>query len=91
MNSLKITLHVPKEYDENAIRSFIKDEITQAGNVKSKETRKTATAGLRKILSAVKPGYSFFTDGADIWSEPYNGVSRQYFCGNEFQPYTEPV
>ena len=75
---MKISLHIPKEANMDDIRSFVKKEISEARNIKRKETRKSVYAGLNKILRILfgtrKVGISIFTDGDSIHVESYDGI-----------------
>lgn len=71
---MKISLHIPKEANADSVRSFLKQEIAQARNIKDKQERKSVVLGLGKLLNNVEPGMSFFTDGEEFLTEPYDGI-----------------
>ena len=62
---MKISLYIPKE--SGCQRTFVKQELVQSQNIKSKSTRKSVMAGLKKILSVLPDrhmeGMAVFTDG----------------------------
>jgi len=84
---MKITLYIPKGKTDT--RNFLNEEIAEAMNIKSKSTRKTVIAGLRKMLNAINPyedgGIAMFTDGEDLIIEKYDGVKKLYHCGHEYK------
>lgn len=88
---MKISLYVPSGKNVN---SFIDDEISQATNIKSKEVRKSVTAGLRKMRIALvgypDGGVALFTDGDSITAEPYTGIKKLYHCGNDYKRIEPP-
>lgn len=73
---MKVSLYVPKGTPN--VKTFIRDEIAQASNVKSKETRKDIESGLRKILNKCPEifdeGISYHTDGDELLMNHYNGL-----------------
>lgn len=84
---MKITLYVPREANINDIRTFLRREIAESQNIKSKATRKAVIAGLSKIERQVDPGHAYFTDGCDMFVDEYDGIRKMYHCGNEYKPY----
>jgi peptide chain release factor subunit 1 len=80
---MKISLYVPSGVD---LRSFIKGEIAQSKNIKSKATRKSVVKGLNKILSVIdRSGVAIFTDGDEMIIESYDGVKKLYHCGRDYK------
>lgn len=88
---MKITLYIPKGKNEH---DFVASEITEASNIKSKDTRKSVIAGLRKIAVAIREypdgGVALFSDGEEIFVEPYNGIKKKYHCGHEYERIAPP-
>jgi len=62
---MKISLYIPE--GSGCQRSFVKQELVQSQNIKLKATRKSVTAGLKKILSVLpdrhNEGMAILTDG----------------------------
>lgn len=62
---MKISLYIPK--NSQCQRRFIRKEIAQSMNIKSKATRKSVVSGLRKIMAILPDnqyeGMAIFTDG----------------------------
>ena len=84
---MKISMWIPKEEDENNICNFLKKEIAEAKNIKSKETRKDTLTGLMSIwcnFSIYGSGYCYFADGNDIETQAYFNNIKKYNCGKEF-------
>ena len=82
---MKISLYLPKGTADPT--QFVRDELAQARNIKSKATRKSVEAGLRKLLGALAQGHegiALFTDGSEIIVERYEGRQKKYFCGREY-------
>ena len=71
---MKVSLHVPRESDADSMRRFLRSELAESRNIRSKQTRKAVSAGLGKIINVVEPGYSFYTDGFELVVEPYDGI-----------------
>jgi peptide subunit release factor 1 (eRF1) len=71
---MKISLLVPKGTNLDDERSFIKKEIAQSRNIKDKTTRKAVIAGLGKIMNSLRDGYAIYSDGTEIFVEPYDGI-----------------
>ena len=71
---MKISLHIPQDSDLDNIRRFLRNELAEARNIKSKQTRKSVIAGLTKLLANVNRGLSLFTDGEDISILNYSGI-----------------
>jgi len=63
---MKITISIPRGANIDDQRKFLRNEITQAKNIKSKSVRKNITAGLTKILNVIEPGNIYHTDGIDL-------------------------
>lgn len=67
---------------------FLRREIASASNIKSKQTRQAVKSGLRKILTSYQregDAKAFFSDGADVFVEDYQGVSRVYHCARDYK------
>ena len=82
---MKISLYVPAGSDR---RNFIREEIAQAQNIKSKATKKAVVTGLKKILQILQrrqDGIAIFTDGDEIFVEDYDGIKKLYHCGQEYK------
>jgi len=71
---MKISLHIPREANLDDVRSFLRNEIGQARNIKRKQVRKSVMSGLAKLVGAVDGGVSLFTDGDELIVESYDGI-----------------
>jgi peptide chain release factor subunit 1 len=86
IRKMKISLHIPK--GKELPRRFLHNEVAQARNIKSKQTRQSVVDGLQKLLAAVEThgsGVAYYTDGVEVKSEPYEGRRQTYYCGREYQ------
>ena len=81
---MKISLWIPKEKDIFNVRSFLQDEIHQAENIKSKETRNSVKKSLGKMIEKAVPGHCIYTESEYAERKPYNGNSFFYRCGRQF-------
>jgi peptide chain release factor subunit 1 len=82
---MKVSLLLPEGAADHTV--FIRNEIVEAQNIKSKETRKAVISGLRKILLALRyhtEKVALYTDGDELLIEPYTGRNRIYRCGREY-------
>ena len=82
---MKITLAIPE--GKKGMAEFLKKELSQAQNIKSKQTRQQVTKGLNKLL--FRQDYSsiiFYYDGDtdELTQEPYDGIDFVYHCGHRF-------
>lgn len=65
-----ITVYCPEDYDLNEIVSQLREEEAEAGNIKSKRTRKNVQSALSKMIEHLK----------EFSRTPDNGLA--IFCGN---------
>jgi peptide chain release factor subunit 1 len=83
---VKVSLLLPEGAADHT--AFVRNEIVEAQNIKSKETRKAVISGLRKIALAIKvhtEKVALYTDGDELLIEPYEGRNRIYHCGREYK------
>jgi peptide subunit release factor 1 (eRF1) len=71
---MKVSLYIPANANLDDIRSFLRREIAEARNIKSKATRKSVSSGLNKILLNLQAGMGYLTDGNELVIEPYDGI-----------------
>lgn len=69
------------------MREFIRKEISQSMNIKSKSNRKGVESALKKILNTFGKdvdGKAYFSDGEEIIVVEYEGIRKNYHCGKEY-------
>ncbi len=81
---MKISMWIPKEKNPVWLQDFINKEIAQAGNIKSKETRKSVIEGLNTAQRLSKPGICLYIHGTDFDKDIYKGKEFKYYCGNDY-------
>lgn len=81
---MKISLWIPKEKNIWHVWNFLENEIHQAENIKSKETKKSVKHSLGKMIQNARRGYCIYTEENSVESEPYDGESFFYRCGKQF-------
>lgn len=82
---MKVSLLLPEGAADHT--AFIRNEIVEAQNIKSKETRKAVISGLRKLALAIqyhREKVALYTDGEELLVEEYGGRDRIYRCGREY-------
>lgn len=94
---MKITLIIPEKESKFKMLSFLEQEITQANNIKSKETRNSVIESLKKIklhLEVHGTGKAYYAWDEDndicIDVQPYKGPTKTYHCGRDFVKPSEP-
>jgi len=86
---MKISFYIPNGSQNQA--KFIRDEIAQSQNIKSKQTRHAVLSGLRKILNILPvDGIVIFTDGTEIVTNVYDGIHKVYYCGKNYKIIKTP-
>jgi len=73
--------------------SFIERELTQARNIRSKETRESTLSALemiKKNLIQHGSGKAYNCDGESINVYDYEGNTKTYYCGNKYISHNIP-
>ncbi len=82
---MKISMWIPKEKNSVWLQDFINKEISQAGNIKSKETRNSVIEGLHTIQRLAEPGICLYVDGTDSDVDTtYESKEFKYYCGHDY-------
>lgn len=84
---MKISYWIPKDEKLDTIRKFLKREVAQAMNIKSKDTRDNTLnclISIRHTLERFGTGYCFYSDNGATSVVEYEGNIKKYHCGNEF-------
>ncbi len=85
---MKISIWIPKDRNIDNIIRFLKDEITEAENIKSKSDRKQVKKSLHEILIKIRAfgvGICVYSDENGTTIEKYEGKSSLYTCGREWE------
>lgn len=81
---MKISYWIPNKEDPNKINKFINNEIAEAKNIKSKQTRKeteTALTLLKWNFAMYGTGYCYYSDENYLTADKYDGNVKRYNCG----------
>lgn len=83
-DTMKISMWIPTTKNPVWIQNFINNEMNQAGNIKSKQTRESIIDSLFVAQRTVKPGVCLYIDGTDATEETYPDKEFKYYCGHEY-------
>ena len=84
VKKMKISMWIPKSKEPSWIRKFIQNEMSEAKNIKSRETRNSTIQSLRIALNNARRGACIFADGNEFTIEHYDDRTFFYRCGREF-------
>ena len=82
--TMKISIWIPKTKNPIWIQDFINDEMSQAGNIKSKSTRESVVDGLYVAQRIARPGVGLCIEGKEFEEKTYDGKIFKYHCGRDF-------
>lgn len=84
VKKMKISFWIPKTKNPQWIRDFINNEITQAGNIKSKQKRESVIKSLQTAIKFAEPGRCLYVEESDCTEDIYNDKEFNYHCGNDY-------
>ena len=87
VQTMKITLLVPKDHNKETVLRFLKTEIAEARNIKDKNHRKLVESALNMIKTQIIQngvGHAYYSDGITTVSEEYDQTLKIYWCGKDF-------
>lgn len=90
---MKISIWIPEDENKDKINKFIEREITEANNIKSKETRNGVTTALTLLklnFGVYGSGFCYYSEDTKLVAEKYNGKIKKYHCGREFVKPEKP-
>lgn len=90
---MKISFWIPEDENPQNIMKFIENEITEAKNIKSKETRRgvnTALTLMKCNIGIYGTGYCYYADETKLFADKYEGKIKKYHCGRDFVKPEKP-
>ena len=82
---MRISIWVPNSKDYTQIISFLRGELNQSNNIKSKDTRNSTINGLQTAIRNIKVGSYLLIEDNEFVLKTYDGKEFKYKCGREYE------